>query len=99
MTKTLDHLRNEARRLAAAPLPPLFDEPGRDAALTFEAAGIGLDARRQRLDLPAWRALQDWAASAGVSDQLAALHAGATVNPTEGRPCAAPRLPQSRAPV
>lgn len=83
---TLDTLAPHAARLANATMNSLFAEEGRDAALTFDAAGLRFDARRQRLDRAAWAALLAAAEAAGVQSGLAELYAGAVVNTTEGRP-------------
>ncbi|MGX6648934.1 glucose-6-phosphate isomerase [Maricaulaceae bacterium MS644] len=82
---TPEALKSDAERLRAADMNALFAEPGRGAALQFAAGGLTLDLRRQRLDLKAWAALQELAASHHVIDRLRALYAGDIANPTEGR--------------
>ncbi|MGJ3230910.1 MAG: glucose-6-phosphate isomerase [Oceanicaulis sp.] len=82
---TPDDLHSHAERLAQAGMSDLLSETGRDAAMQFKAAGLGLDLRRQRLDLKAWGALLDLARGARVLDRLAALYRGEIANPTEGR--------------
>ena len=83
---TLDPLKAHAERLAGASMVKLMDEPGRDAALQFHAGALSYDARRQRLDLAAWRALQDAGEHAGAKAFLAAIARGDRVNVTEARP-------------
>ncbi|XBQ16838.1 MAG: glucose-6-phosphate isomerase [Oceanicaulis sp.] len=83
-------LKPHADRLAGRALADLFAEPGRDAALQFSAAGLEFDARRQRLDLEAWRALTALAGQAALKDAFERLFSGAAVNPTENRPALHP---------
>lgn len=85
--------------LARAPQAPLRalleDEKTRTAraqALTFEAAGLRLDATRQALDLPVWSALLDLAREADIAGQADALRRGERVNTTEGRAALHPAL-------
>lgn len=75
-----------ASRLAQARMADLLTEPGRDEALQFSAAGLQLDARRQRLDLNAWADLLALARALDAPTKIAALMAGDIVNVTEGRP-------------
>jgi glucose-6-phosphate isomerase len=75
-----------ADRLAKAAMADLLAETGRDDALQFKAAGLELDARRQRLDLEAWKALLSLAEQLKAPAKIAGLMAGETVNITEGRP-------------
>jgi len=79
-------LKSHAKRLQSAPMRELIAEQGRDAALIFEAGGLIFDARRQRIDLEAWRALLGIAAEAGLNERFAALFRGDIVNSTEKRP-------------
>jgi len=79
-----------AKRLAQASMADLMAEPGRDAALQFTAAGLELDARRQRLDLKAWADLLALAKALDTPARLAGLMAGEIVNVTEGRPALHP---------
>ena len=83
---TLSGLSAHADRLAGAAMGTLIAEPGRDAALHFKAAGLTLDASRQRLDLEAWRGLLQAAEHGGASGFLAAIARGEAVNSTENRP-------------
>ncbi|WP_333708527.1 glucose-6-phosphate isomerase [Tepidimonas ignava] len=81
------------RRLAALARQPqphlrtLLDahDPTRAQALRFEAAGVTLDATRQALTLPVWRALLDMATEVGLRDHAHAMWRGAPINATEGR--------------
>ncbi|TSE25949.1 Glucose-6-phosphate isomerase [Tepidimonas sediminis] len=76
--------------LAAAPQPHLWQrlaaqDQARTRALTFEAAGLTLDATHQALGLTEWEALLALAAESRVAEQAEALRRGAPVNATEGR--------------
>ncbi len=87
---TPEQLKAHAARLRDLAFTDILAEAGRDAALQFSAAGLGLDARRQRIDLRAWRALCDWADAVDAPARLAALYGGAIVNGTENRPALHP---------
>ena len=80
----LNALYDHAVRLADAPMADLIADDARNDALQLSAAGLSFDARRQRIDAPAWAALLDLAAEAPA--QLAAMARGEIVNVTEGRP-------------
>lgn len=82
-----DTLHDHARTLLDADLSELVASGGqRDKALRLSALGVTLDARKQRLDLDAWKALMDLAREVGVEDRREALLAGRIVNETENRP-------------
>ncbi|KAA5802339.1 glucose-6-phosphate isomerase [Alkalicaulis satelles] len=83
---TLAALDAHARRLAGADMRTLIAEPGRDDALVLEAAGLVFDARRQRLDLQAWKALLNTAQDARLPEAFAAMARGDVINTTESRP-------------
>ena len=68
----------------------LLDDAARDAALQFEAAGLYLDLRRQKLDLAGWRALLAEAERLNVGAHIQRLFCGETVNGTEQRPALHP---------
>jgi len=87
---TPEQLAAHGVRLDAMSMAEILSEPDRDGALTFEAAGLTLDARRQRLDLTAWRVLCDWATALDAPARLAALYTGEQVNRTEARPALHP---------
>ena len=61
----------------------LLDDAARDAALQFEAAGLYLDLRRQKLDLAGLRALLAEAERLDVAAHIERLFSGETVNGTE----------------
>lgn len=75
---------------AGVPMADLLADAARNEALQFEAAGLYLDLRRQKLDLAGWRALVGLAESLKVSDRIAHLFAGEIVNGTEQRPALHP---------
>ena len=77
---------HHAERLQGTPLADLRHSPGRDPLLCHEAAGLMLDATRQRLDAEALAALVQLAEAAALPAWIEALTTGAKVNPTEGRP-------------
>ncbi len=81
-----DSLFAHAQRLAQADMPALIADEVRGAALQWSAAGLRFDARRQRLDSPAWRALTEHADEAEMPARIAGLMRGDITNPTEGRP-------------
>ncbi len=83
---TTEILAGHASRLAAMEMATLLTEAGRDAALQYSAAGLALDARRQRLDLAAWRDLLQLATVLEAPAKIAGLMSGEIVNVTEGRP-------------
>jgi glucose-6-phosphate isomerase len=77
-------------QLAAAPQPHLRDtlksDAGRSARMTTSAAGLTLDASRQRLSPEIQTALLALAEQAGVADQRDAMFRGDAINSTENRP-------------
>ncbi len=75
--------------LAAAPAPHLREllaEPGRATRLTHSAAGITLDASRQRVTPEIERALLDLAEQSELAAQREAMFRGDAINGTENRP-------------
>lgn len=89
----LSSLKPHAERLQAAALSSLVGtDQARDDALALSAAGLTLDARKQRLDADAWNALLDLARGSDLEDRRAALFAGRVVNETEDRPALHPGL-------
>lgn len=89
----LSKLSPHADRLKSADLVSLVgSDEARDAALLMSAAGITLDARKQRLDMDAWHALLDLARKSDLEARRADLFAGRVVNETEGRPALHPAL-------
>ncbi|HYF58106.1 MAG TPA: glucose-6-phosphate isomerase [Burkholderiaceae bacterium] len=82
-----DAVRAHATRLAPRHLRDLLAaDPGRWDALALEAGPLLADFSRQRIDVPALRALEAWAAARGFEARRADLFAGRVVNPTENRP-------------
>ena len=80
-------LKLHADRLTGADLGALVRQGGeRDEILLKTAAGVTLDARKQRLDEEAWAELLKACAQAGFEDRRADLFAGRVVNETENRP-------------
>ena len=79
-----------ARTQSDVQMADLLDDDVRDDALQFEAAGLYLDLRRQKIDLSGWRALLDQAERLKVSEKIAHLFAGEIVNGTEQRPALHP---------
>lgn len=76
-----------AERLGKAKLRTLADSgETRANRLLVKAAGIELDASKQRLDEAALGALFAAARDAGLEEQRDKLLSGGVVNPTEGRP-------------
>ncbi|WP_421860325.1 glucose-6-phosphate isomerase [Oceanicaulis sp.] len=75
---------------ARVDMASLLSDESRSDALQFEAAGLYLDLRRQKLTLQTWRALVERADVLGVDERLAALFAGEIVNGTEQRPALHP---------
>jgi len=89
----LDHLDDHAARLARADLTALVAEGGaRDAALFVEGGGLTLDARKQRLDLPALDALTALVREDAFRNRRHDLLSGRVVNTTENRPALHPGL-------
>lgn len=83
----LSALKSHAARLESASLSELVAQGGsRDAALQFEAAGVSLDARKQRLDEAALGAFHALLEAADFEAKREALYAGDIVNTTEKRP-------------
>lgn len=64
----------------------LFADATRDAALQFEAAGLYMDLRRQKLAYASWRSLLQMADTLDVAGKIARLFEGDIVNGTEQRP-------------
>lgn len=83
-------LKGIARTQADIRMADVLDDPARDAALQFEAAGLYLDLRRQKLDLSGWRSLLQQAGHVQVAEQIGRLFRGEIVNPTEHRPALHP---------
>ncbi|MCC5870488.1 MAG: glucose-6-phosphate isomerase, partial [Gammaproteobacteria bacterium] len=79
-------LATHADRLGATALATLRADANRNAQLCIEAAGLFLDASRQRLDADALAALLALAEEAAVPTWIQALCNGAEVNTTEQRP-------------
>lgn len=79
-----------ARTQSDVQMADLLDDDVRDDALQFEAAGLYLDLRRQKIDLSGWRVLLDQAERLKVSEKIAQLFAGEIVNGTEQRPALHP---------
>jgi len=76
-------------QLAAQPRPHLRErlaEPGRAERLSWSAAGLTLDASRQRLDRDTEEALLQLAAQSGLAERREAMFRGDAINTTEGRP-------------
>lgn len=83
----LSALDSHASRLLDTDLSGLVgSDAARDDALFLSAAGLTLDARKQRIDGQAWSALLDLAGRSDLETRRAALFSGAVVNETEGRP-------------
>jgi len=85
-----DALKQMSDRLAGMPVKALLADEARNGALVFEAAGLRLDARRQRLDLAAWQDLLSCASDHDPLEKLKALYDGDIVNATEERPALHP---------
>jgi len=95
-------LAGHARRLAATPVRALFAaDPSRFEHCSREACGLLFDFSRQRLDAAAFDALVALAESRGLGARVAALFAGAEVNPSEKRPALHTllRVPAGQAPA
>lgn len=76
-----------ADRLTGTSLRALAEAgEARSQALILRAAGLELDATKQRLDQGALSALFDFAHARGLESKRDALLSGAIVNATEGRP-------------
>jgi glucose-6-phosphate isomerase len=81
------NLNAHGARLATADLRSIVESgPGRAKTLLVSAAGVEIDASKQRIDEEAWTALLDFAAKKGVEARRDALLAGDIVNETEHRP-------------
>ncbi|HSY05830.1 MAG TPA: glucose-6-phosphate isomerase [Steroidobacteraceae bacterium] len=79
-------LQAHAARLAAVPVPELFErDPGRFERFAREAAGLLLDFSRQRLDEIALAKLCDLADATGLKERIAAMWRGERINTTEDR--------------
>lgn len=89
----LSALDAHASRLLKADLSGLVGtDQARDEALILSAAGLTLDARKQRLDAGAWSALLGLVRDSDFEARRAALFSGAVVNETEDRPALHPAL-------
>ena len=79
-------LEGHAQRLGPVPTRDLFDaDPGRFEAFAIAAAGLLLDASRQRVDREALDALHGLAAAADLQGAVRAMFRGDPINSTEGR--------------
>jgi glucose-6-phosphate isomerase len=83
-------MKGIAKALEGVSMADLLKDEARDAALQFEAAGLYLDLRRQKLDLAGWQALIAQAERLQVTDRMARLFRGDIVNGTEQRPALHP---------
>ena len=75
-------------QLAQAPglsLRELLAQPARGASLQYQAAGLTLDASRQRVNAQVMQALLQLADESGVIKQAQAMFAGQPINLTENR--------------
>ena len=79
--QTLSRLASES----PLKLAELMSDTQRSSDLTFEAAGLQLDASRQRVDAQVLQALHAWASEMGVMTQAQAMFSGQKVNITEKR--------------
>ncbi len=79
-------LESHAARLRDVSLASLREPEDRNSQLVIEAAGLFVDASRQRLDADALAALLALAEEAALPAWIQALHSGAEVNTTEQRP-------------
>ncbi|MCW5655325.1 glucose-6-phosphate isomerase [Hydrogenophaga sp.] len=80
---------HQLQALADAPVPHLREllaEPGRATRLTHSAAGITLDASRQRVTPAIEQALAALAGQADLAAQREAMFRGDAINTTEDRP-------------
>ena len=66
-------------------LTSLLADSSREGRLQLEAAGLQLDATRQRVDDAVLQALHQWAVEMGVMQRAQAMFAGSPVNDTEQR--------------
>jgi glucose-6-phosphate isomerase len=83
----LDTLVPHAARLIEARLPDLIRlDPARNRDFSLRVGPLHANFARQRLDLPAWQALQRVATDRKVALALQAKFAGAAVNTSEQRP-------------
>jgi glucose-6-phosphate isomerase len=79
-------LHTQATRLAAVPVPELFErDPRRFQRFTREAAGLRLDFSRQRLDEIALARLGELADATALKERIAAMWRGEHINTTEDR--------------
>ena len=79
-------LQTQAARLAAVPVPELFErDPGRFERFTREAAGLLLDFSRQRLDEIALAKLFQLADAVDLRSRIDAMWRGERINSTEDR--------------
>jgi len=79
-------LGTHAARLAAVPVPQLFErDPGRFERLSREQAGLLMDFSRQRLDEIALAKLAQLADAVGLRARLEAMWRGEHINTTEDR--------------
>ena len=88
MLLSSDHaaLKAEADRLKTVSITTLFDQdPARVDALSLSAAGLQLDASKQRIDRSTLRVLASAATGADLQGKYLQLISGAQVNITEER--------------
>ena len=86
-TSVWAELMTQAERLAAVPVPELFErDPGRFERFTRQHAGLLLDLSRQRLDEIALAKLFQLAEVVGLRERIHAMWRGEHVNTTEDRP-------------
>jgi glucose-6-phosphate isomerase len=79
-------LGSHAARLAAVPVPELFErDPGRFERMSREQAGLLMDFSRQRLDEIALAKLAQLADAVGLRARLEAMWRGEHINTTEDR--------------
>jgi len=83
----MDALSGAAVRLVDVPLAKLIaEDPGRATAFALRVGPLYFSCARQRIDRPAWQALQGIASSAGLRPAIQALFDGEPVNRSEARP-------------
>src|SRR2546429_8314981 len=86
-TPVWTELSAHAARLAAVPVPELFErDPGRFERLSREQSGLLMDFSRQRLDEIALAKLFPLADVIGLRGRIDAMWQGAPHHSTEGRP-------------
>ena len=79
-------LESHAARLAAVPVPELFErDPGRFERLSRQQAGLLLDFSRQRIDEIALAKLELLADAVGLRSRIDAMWRGEHINSTEDR--------------